>query len=267
MNGLRFHLFTVGVVLFGLLLFFTDLSRFRYVRSAVMVFNTLVSPVLNLKEEILTQTEKKLDTYFNLVDVKKENFELRKRIQSLLLLEKELSSCERELESLKKVLKVSKVFSRLDYVVSRVVYYDPSGFDLFLIVEGGKNRGFKEKDLVVTEKEVVGFVEAVFGSTSRVVTPFSGNFSSTVILQRSGKRYIYRGGYPFGELLHVKLEDRVREGEKVFLVDPERRFPPFLLGFVERVRRGKDPFFKEVKVRPAVDPRKVDYIFVIRRRD
>ncbi len=267
MKGGRFHLITFGAVVIGLTILFTDLSKFSYVRAVVMVFNTAISPVLNLKERILTQTEEKIDTYFRLVDVKKENLDLKRRIQSLMLLEVELRSCQRDLQTLRELIRISKTFSRLDYAISRVIYYDPSGFDLFLIVEGGKDRNFKERDLVVTQKEVVGFVEAVFGSTSRVVTPFSANFSCTVVLSGSGKRYIYRGGYPLGDLLHVKVEDKVKEGDRVILIDTEGRVPPFPLGVVEQVRRGKDPFFKEVKVRPLVDPRRIDYLFIIRRRD
>jgi rod shape-determining protein MreC len=265
MTGGRFHLITLGTVVLGLTLFFTDLSRFSYVRAVALAFNTVISPVLNLKEKILTETEEKIDVYLRTVEVKKENRMLREKIQSLLLREKELEACERELEALRNLLKVARGFSRLDYTLSRVVYYDPSGFDLFLIIEGGRDRNFKERDLVVSRREVVGFVEAVFGSTSRVITPLNARFSSTVVVEGRKKRYIYRGGYPLGDLLHVKVEDPVKEGDKVFLVDAEGRIPPFLLGVVDQVRRGKDPFFKEVKVRPLVDPREVEFLFVIRR--
>lgn len=265
MKGGRYHLLTFGGVVLGLTLFFTDLSRFSYVRAVVMAFNTVISPVLNLKEKILTETEEKIDIYLRTVDVKRENRELKERIRSLLLKEKELEACERELEALRKVLNISKGFSRLDYILSRVVYYDPSGFDQFLIIEGGRDRDLRERDLVVSKDRVVGFVEAVFGSTSRVVTPLSGKFSCTVVVGGRRKRYIYRGGYPLGDLLHVRIEDPVKEGDRVFLIDTEGRLPPFLLGVVEKVRRGKDPFFKEVKVRPLTDPREIEYLFVIRR--
>jgi len=200
---------------------------------------------------VVSELREELGAYFHHVEVEKENIRLRRRVNALLLTEKELNLCLAELDRLSRELKLNGGFSRLKYSVSRIVYYDPSGFDLFVIIKGGKDRGFKEGDLVVTDSTVIGIVESVFGTTSRVITPLNEKFSSSAVLKGSRKRYIYRGGYPEGDLLHVNVEDRVKEGDAVLLSDLKRRIPPFVIGKVVRVERGKDPFFRKVKVKPG----------------
>jgi len=265
MTGKRFHILSLLATALGLFLFFSNLSRFFYIREFVKAVNTLVTPLLEFKEHVFSEAKEEIGAYFRLVGVEKENIKLRRKVNSLLLSEKELKACLSELETLREKIGLTTEFGRLKYSVSRIIYYDPSGFDLFVIIKGGKDKGFKEGDLVVSERAVVGVIEPVLGSTSRVITPFNEKFSLSAVVGKRKKRYIYKGGYPLGDLLHVNVEDKVTKGEKVFLVGMKRKIPPFLIGRVEEVSRGKDPFFKRVKVKPAVDPRAEEYIYVIRR--
>ncbi len=266
MTGRRFHTLSVLSVILGLLIFFTDLSRFSYVRELAKFVNMLTAPILEFKDRTVSELKEELGAYIKNVEVEKENIKLRRRLRSLLLAEKELSACLGELEKLSEKKGIKVPLRKLDYSLSRIIYYDPSGFDLFLIIEGGKDRNFNEGDLVVSENNVIGIVESVFGSTSRVITPFNERFSSSAIVGKSPKKYIYKGGFPEGRLLHVNVEDRIKKGAEVFLVTLKDKIPPFLIGRVEKISRGKDPFFKEVKVKPAVDSRKEEYVFVIRGR-
>ncbi|RLJ71081.1 rod shape-determining protein MreC [Hydrogenivirga caldilitoris] len=266
MTGKRFHLLSILVVLLGLLLFFSELSRFSYVRAFVKVTNMLISPVIEFKEQTTAELKEELSAYLYFVEAEKENIKLRRRLNSLLLTEKELDACLSELESVSRKLRASTNFKRLNYAVSRVIYYDPSGFDLFIVIEGGEDKGYSEGDLVVTENKVVGIVETVYGSTSRVITPFNEKFSTSAVVGASPKKYIYKGGYPNGNLLHVNVEDDVAPEKDVYMVDIKEVLPPFLIGKVVKVERGRDPFFKEVKVKPEIDPRAEEYVFVVRRK-
>jgi len=236
MTGRRFHLLAVLVVLFGLVLFFSEFSRFSYVRAVVRVVNTLVSPVMEFKEHTIRELREELRAYLYFVDTEKENIRLKRRLNSLSLTEKELTACLSELESLSKKMGVSSHFRKLKYKVSRIIYYDPSGFDLFIVIEGGEDKGYREGDLVVTEHYVVGIVEAVFGSTSRVITPFNEKFSTSAVVGTSPKKYIYRGGFPEGNLLHVSVEDEISREDDVYMVDIKGRLPPFLIGYVSGKR-------------------------------
>ena len=265
MTERRFHLLSLLGIILGLLLFFTDVARLSFVRETVKVINTITSPLLNLKEEVINSTRRMIEIYFAMKDVREENLKLRNQVESLLMVERELSACIEELNRIKEVAGQRPVPKRVRYFLTRIIFYDPSGLDQFVIVEGGKDRKVKEGDVVVTQDYVLGVVESVYGSTSRVITPLNEKFSSSAYVKGTFKKYIYKGAYPEGRLLHVNIEDKVKEGEEVMLLDPKRRIPPFPLGVVDSVRRGKDPFFKEVLVKPLANPRKADYVFVIRR--
>ena len=265
MTGRRFHLLSFLLIVLGFVVFFSDFSHVSYVRMIVSAINQVVAPVVRFKERTISELREELSAYFHEVDVAKENIRLKRKLSSLLLTEKELSACLAELERIEKKVGVSSGLKKLDYVMSRILYYDPTGFDLFVIVEGGRNKGIREGDLVVTENSVVGVVESVFGSTSRVITPYNKKFSVTVVVGMKRKKYIYRGGFPEGSLLHVNIEDKVKVGEKVYIAELRRKVPPFLVGKVREVKKGRDPFFKEVKVEPEAVPRAEDYVFVIRR--
>lgn len=178
---------------------------------------------------------------------------------------KELDACRTELSRVLEKSGAPPFPPKVRFSLTRVVFYDPSGLDLFFVIEGGKDRNFKKGDVVTTREFVLGTIEAVYGSTSRVITPFNEKFASPVYVKGKFKRYIYRGGYPQGSLLHVNVEDRVSKGDRVIFLDSTRKMPPFPLGEVSEVKRGKDPFFKKVRVSPYSDPRKEDYVFVVRR--
>ncbi len=265
MSDRRFHILSLLVSLLGLVLFFSEVSRFSYVREAVNLINNFLAPLLEFKDQTVSELKEEAKAYVYLVHTEKENIRLRRKLNSLILTDKELSACMSELEALRKTVDIPPGFVKLRYKVSRIIYYDPSGFDLFLIIEGGRDKGFREGDLVVSRSHVIGAIESVFASTSRVITPFNEKFSSSAVVGTKPKRYIYKGGFPSGELLHVKVGDKVLKGEDVFMVDIKGYIPPFLIGKVGSVERGKDPFFKKVKVEPAVDPRAEMYVYVIRR--
>ncbi len=265
MTDKNFHIFAITVVVLGLVVFLLDISRFSYVRIAVNTANTLIAPVLELKEHLAIELREELRAYLYLVSTERENIRLRRKVSTLILTQKELDACLSELENLQSKVGLSPQPRKLNYSLSRIIYYDPSGLDLFLIIEGGKDKGFREGDIVTTEHYVVGIIESVFASTSRVITPFNERFSVSAIVGSGPKRYIYRGGFPSGSLLHVKINDRIFGGEEVFMVDIKGAVPPFLIGKVGSVKRDGNPFFKSVEVKPIIDPRRERYVYVIRR--
>jgi len=264
-RNIKFHALSFAVVLLGSAVFFLDISRFSYVRAFTNLINLMVAPLLKFKEHTVSELREEISVYIRHVDAERENLRLRRRLRAMLLVEKELSACMMELSRLEESLGLPKGFERLFYSSARIIYYDPTGLDLFVVIKGGKDRGFKEGDLVVTRDAVLGMIERVFGSTSRVITPFNERFSISVVVGSGRKRYIYRGSFPEGKLLHVGTDDKVLKDAKVYIAGTGKVLPPFEVGKVKEVRRGKDPFFKEVKVKPTVVPRAEDYVFVIRR--
>ena len=105
-------------------------------------------------------------------------------------------------------------------------------------------------------------MDEVYGGSSRVRTVFSKDFS--ISATSKDKAYIYKGGYPYGSLLHVNLEDPLKVGDTVFLRSPSKNLPPFIIGTVVSISEEGKSFFKKVEVKPAVDVRRISICTLIK---
>ena len=266
MRERRFHVSALAFVVLGLSLYLSGLPETTYVKSAVNLANTLIMPVLKFKESSVKDLKENIHAYLDLVNVRKENIRLKRELEKLLLTEGELKACVRDLEKTLNLVRFTQKIERTNYSVSRIIYYDPSGLDRFVIIEGGKDRNFQEGDLVVVEGKILGFIEQVYGSTSRVVTVFNKKLSLPSYVLPEEKRFIYKGDFPLGKLLMVRKEDPLKEGTPVMFRLKGKLSPEFIIGEVIEVKRGDDPFFKEVKVKPSVDPRKEELVIVVKGR-
>lgn len=153
---------------------------------------------------------------------------------------------------------------KAEYVISKIIFYDPSGEDRFFIIRDGKNKGIKKGDLVVSKGYILGVVDEVYISTSKVITLFNEKCSLLSSIKGNDKAYIYQGSYPIGNLLYVDLYDNVKEGDIVVYKDLTLRIPPFPIGQVIFVGFSQNPFFKRVKVKPFISPRDAEFVVVFK---
>ena len=107
-------------------------------------------------------------------------------------------------------------------------------------------------------------MDEVYGGSSRVRTVFSKDFS--ISATSKDKAYIYKGGYPYGFLLHVNLEDQLKVGDMVLLRSPYKNLPPLVIGAIVNISEEGKSFFKRVEVKPAIDIRRVSTCTLIKEK-
>ncbi len=266
MKRYGFHLAFVSLLLLSLFIFFSDLSGSPLLDRIKEVSYRAVLPVINLKEAIFNYVEENMSKYVLLVNLKEENSRLLKELEMCKVNEVELSTYRRVLRRLGQELKLDGFKSLGGVVFSRVVYYDPTGLDAFVIISAGRQSGVSRGDIVLSRGEVIGTVKEAYTATSKVITTLNGELNLSVLLESSGKAYIYRGGYPLGELLYVNKKDSISVGDKILYRDPEGRLPNFIVGYVDRIEKGESPFFRKVFVKPAADPRRSEMVIVLAER-
>ncbi|WP_461831834.1 rod shape-determining protein MreC [Aquifex sp.] len=223
----------------------------------------IFTPFLKNEREIEEEVEK---AFLYIRDLKKAT----KIISSYKKLKEELQAYKERVNYYEEILK--KLEEDLDfyfppkaqYVVSKIIFYDPSGEDRFFIIRDGKNKDIKKGDIVVSKGYIVGIVEEVYPSTSKVITLFNEKASLLVSVDNLSRAYIYKGGRPYGKLLYVEIRDNVKEGDRVLYKDLTLKIPPFPVGKVIYTGFGQDPFFKEVRVKPFVSPRSVEFVVVFK---
>ncbi|MGC8852330.1 MAG: rod shape-determining protein MreC, partial [Hydrogenobacter sp.] len=130
----------------------------------------------------------------------------------------------------------------------------------------GRDQGIEEGFVVFYKDKFVGIVDKVFGSSSRIRTVYSQDLTISSTTESTGKSYIYKGGWRYGQLLYVNVEDPVEKSDVVLLRDNKKVIPAFIIGTVLKSEQGSDQFFKKVLVLPSVDIRKLEYVVVIKAR-
>ena len=222
-----------------------------------------LSPILKVQAELEEEVRKGISYFRNLKEVSRLITKYNKLKEEVLIYKERVRSYEKLLEKLEKDLDF-KFPTQADYVVSKIIFYDTSGKDLFFIIRDGENKGIKKGDLVVAKGAVIGVVNEVYYSTSKVISLYNKNTYLLATVERSDKVYVYHGGYPHGELLYVDMNDDVNEGDVVLFKDLTMKVPAYKIGRVIFSGLSENPFFKKVKVNPFVSPREVEFVVVFK---
>lgn len=252
------------VLLLSLFLYFTNLSTLPYINQLYTFLKSAVQPLFEFKGSIIENIKKAINTYLLLKDVSAENQRLKMELQACTLYKTQLSACESNLFYLSRAIDLYPEVKRFPLVYANVIAYDPSGNDTFLLINKGEDAGLSEGMIVFYEDKLVGIVDKVYGGSSRVRTVFSKDFS--ISATSKDKAYIYKGGYPYGLLLHVNLEDPLKVGDTVLLRSPGKNLPPLIIGTISNISKEGKSFFKRVEVKPAVDIRRISICILIKER-
>ncbi len=261
---MKSYIAPITALLLSVIVYFINFSTLPYLNQVYNFLRLAVYPFLELKGNIQENTKRIVETYLFLKNVSEENSRLRKEVEEYKLYKAQLLACEKDLKSLSQVMDIPFNLSRYSIVYASVIAYDPSGRDTFLLINKGQDSGISEGMLAFSGEGLVGIVDNVYGSSSRIRTVFSEEF--TLSAEVGGKAYIYKGGFPTGSLLYVKVEDEINIGDVVYVRIPGKTFPQFKIGTVEEVYHDGKGFFKKVEVKPYLDIRRVSFLVVIRER-
>jgi len=228
-------------------------------RGAYLIF----SPVLKVQAELEEEVRKGIELFFDLKEGSRLITKYHKLKEELEFYREKVASYEKLLEKLEKDLDFDFP-THVNYVISKIIFYDTSGKDQFFIIRDGENKGIKKGDLVVAMGGVVGIVDEVYYSTSKVISLYNEKAYLLATVENSDKIYVYHGGYPHGELLYVDVDDSVNEGDVVLFKDLTMKIPAYKIGEVIYSGLSTNPFFKKVKVEPYISPREVEFVVVFR---
>lgn len=259
----RHAVYLLLMLLFSIL-YLINLSTLPLVATVERLFESLVSPIYQLKAYIRDRVEGMVKNYLALAQASKERDRLRKEVEELSLYKAQLATCERNLMELAKAVEFTQEVQRHRIIFASITAYDASGRDAFVIINMGRDAGIEEGFIVAYGKHLVGVVDRAYAGSSRVRTVYSEDF--TISAEAGGRAYIYKGGFPTGNLLHVKVEDELRVGDRVFLRVKGKYLPMLDIGTVEGIKYEGKGFFKEVRVKPLADIRRAEILTVLKEK-
>jgi len=207
------------------------------------------------------------NNYINLINTKKENNALKKRIGELELENQKIYNLEEENKRLKSILKITEK-NPGNYIVARVIGEDVKNWFKCIIIDKGRDDGLKEKMPIITPKGVVGQVVEVSKWHSKVMTIGDVNSSVDVNVEGRDTRGILEGtDHTVLRLKYITKNDEIEIGDKLVTSGKDGIYPKGIpAGIVIAINKNKAGIFYDIEVMPYNNFKRLEEVIVVRRR-
>jgi len=256
-------LFIFVVFLAIIIINFTDREKRRFFKFPARVFSV---PIFAFGEMVY-KVKNAWKRYIYLSGVEKENEKLKKE---LLEKYKEISILQerlRTLERLQELLGYREVFE-YPTIVGNVIGYSSDGGYKGIIINAGKNSGIKDGMPVVSFEGLVGIVAHAHPFSSNVILITDKNLSIDVMNVRTLEKAILTGdGKNACRLKYYPKSGDVVIGDIFQTAGISELFPRGIsVGTVIGIENRDEGLFKEVNIKPFVDPNKINEVLVIMKK-
>jgi rod shape-determining protein MreC len=195
----------------------------------------------------------------------KENESLTQEVATLRSRTARIHSLEEENKRIRTMLNFTRKEPQMDLLPVSIL----ESYKGLLRIDGGAQRGIRVSMGAITPDGVVGVVTDVADFTATVATIHHMDCRVGVMVLRNRLRaydgIIHASGSDFNQLCameYIDMKEEVRVGDWV-VTSPESQFPSGLpLGRIRAVRSGSG-LWKSAEIEPAVDPYRLDEIFII----
>jgi rod shape-determining protein MreC len=190
-------------------------------------------------------------------------------------LESEVSKLQGQVVSLQKSVQEGEVLAALvnfsrknpenSYSAATVIGRDPSPFLRYLIIDKGSNDGIVKGMPVITDQGLVGRIDAVISSASRVQLITDTNAVVNIRLEKAEKDAVMLGS-PSGDLSVDLLSQEVivQPGDVILTSGISGGYPAdIIVGQVLSVKKKDSDLFQLATVQPIVDFTKLKLVMVI----
>ena len=258
---------TAVVILAVSFLLFTDVGPVakRYSKAKVY-FATVVGPTLRGVSAPFRFTHGMFDGYINLVDVKRKNVELQRKLEALQLQNQKLSELEKENERLRRLLHFMDQRPGT-LTAARVIGEDVTNWFKCIIIDKGHGNGIRERMPVITPEGVVGQAVEVNQWHTKVMLLIDTNSAIDVYVTGKQARGILAGtGRTTLKMKYVLKNDDIETGDRLITSGKDGVYPRGLpVGVVISVDKNVVGLFAEVEVMPFNNFRKLDEVLVVRK--
>lgn len=245
-------------------------------RARASAGENIVNKIINPVQRVVYKTGQAVDDFFSSLftfrKIKEENKELRKEINRLnkKLVQETLTKDELdELRKLHGILNYIKPDNEYKYVSASVVSKSTGSLFNSFTIDAGYEQGITKDSTVLNDEGLVGRVYEVGKDYSKIIGIIDNRSSVSFQVLRNNK-YL---GVVRGESHSISKkasmvggveEDReILVGDKLITSGLSMYTKGILIGEVEEVIKNDDELLKTITVKPAVNFRKIDKVFVI----
>jgi rod shape-determining protein MreC len=184
------------------------------------------------------------------------------RLQSQVI---DLQQQVTETEILSALVDFARANPEYSYKAASVIGRDPSPFLSYVIINVGSNQGVLPGMPVVTEKGLVGRVDAVISEAARVQLVTDAASAVNVRMQASNSEAMLIGSTTGDLSLDMIPQDaNIQVGDVVLTSGLGGNYPPnILVGQVVSIRKLQSELFQQAAIQPNVDFSQLQYVLVI----
>jgi rod shape-determining protein MreC len=263
-----------GIIIVLIVIFFLVLNLTSFGKEVKNFFYLISSPI----QKTLWRVGDRISDFFEMVgemkNLKKENEELKSKIQEMQSEKVAMIELKKENETLRKALGIG-LEKEFKLIFARVIGKDISQ-DSILIDKGLEDGVLKNLPVITEEKILVGSVEEVYKKFSRVrlisnkESSFDAKVVETLPQNESGpaRTEIYgivKGKGNFKLFLDlIPKEKEIKEGDFVITSPLAGIFPGgILVGEITEVKKSDVEPFQKAEIKPAFDIREITTLFII----
>ncbi|NLF51304.1 MAG: rod shape-determining protein MreC [Leptolinea sp.] len=171
----------------------------------------------------------------------------------------------REAEVLYALLDFARSRPENEYVASAVIGRDPSPFLSYVIIDHGSDDGIRHGMPVVTQQGLVGRVDAVTASASRLQLITDPGSTVNVRLQSTQTETLLQGSITGDLTLEmIPQETKLNTGDLVLTSGLGGSYPSdVIIGQVISIQRREGELFQTASIQPAVDFAQLQAVLVI----
>jgi rod shape-determining protein MreC len=201
----------------------------------------------------------------DVASLRQRNTELEAEVARLQTQVIDLQQKVTETEILSALVDFARANPVYSYKAAAVIGRDPSPFLSYVIINIGSNEGVLPGMPVVTDKGLVGRVDAVISEAARIQLITDSASAVNIRLQNTDTEAVLVGSIT-GDLSldSISQDASLESGDVVLTSGLGGGFPPNLLvGQVVSVRKLDYELFQQASVQPNVDFNQLQYVLVI----
>lgn len=232
--------------------------------KASLVLMETFKPLLVVESQLADDASDFLRSYFDLVDVRRENLRLKHQLAQLEGQQRLMVELEAENRHLADLLELRDAMGTTA-VAANVIASDATGLSRTLMLSEGDRQGLRRDMAVISTDGVVGKLIAVSHDAARVLLISDHNSALDSFDQRSRSRGIVAGVVEDGlAMKYVDRADDIKPGDTILTSGLDGIFPRGLLvGTVTRVSREGPGLFLSIEVKAAVDFHQLEQVMVV----
>ena len=231
----------------------------------------VIAPLQSVSTSVASWVGARVSFLWEMNHLQHENVILREQIGRLEVENKRLQLAGEENRLLTELLYIRQRYEELPTMGARVIGHDPIGWYFSFNIDRGSNDGLARDMAVLGPGGLVGIIQQVFPTYSRVTAIIDDRFAVPVQTVRTEDQGVIRGDSTLMQrglvrMDHIRADAHIMVGDEVITSVISDIFPPGIrVGTVVDIQPTADGLAQYAIVSPAANARRMEHVLVVNR--